>query len=227
MAYLYVWHAIFLWATCLVRDWFVRVRHNSFFCVTVIMTHFYVRNGSPVFVIWRSSMRDMSRDSFVCACVATKSDSNWEILADLFSPFKYAITCLYVRYDSFLYVSWRISVCDVTHLRMCFTSQVWRDSFLCATSHDSLLCASWRISVCDVTHLRVWHDSFLCATWLIFMRDMTRSCVHIRTHTHTHKHKHTHKHTHTHTHTCTRTHIHTSTHTYAHALIHTHTHIHI
>ena len=65
-----IWHDAFLWATCLVRDSFLRVRHNSFFCVTVMMTPFYVRHGLFVCVTCHISMGDIPpRSWLLCACV--------------------------------------------------------------------------------------------------------------------------------------------------------------
>ena len=52
-----------------------------------------------------------------------------------------------IRHDWFIFVTWLIHVCDMTH------SCVWHDSFIYVT---------WRIYVCDVTHSRVWHDSLIC-----------------------------------------------------------------
>jgi len=68
----------------------------------------------------------------------------------------------YLWHDSFICVTWRIHMCDMTH------SYVWHDAFICVT---------WRIHTCDMTHSYVWHDAFICVTWRIHMCDMTHSCV--------------------------------------------------
>ena len=67
-----------------------------------------------------------------------------------------------ITYRKFIYVTWLIDMCDMTH------SYVW---------HDSRICAIWLIHMCDMTHSNVWHDSFICVTWLIYMCDMTHSYV--------------------------------------------------
>ena len=93
-------------------------------------------------------------------------------------------------HDSFIYVTWLIHTCDMTH------SYMWHDSFIYATWlihtcdmthsymwHDSFIYVTWLIHICDMTHSYVWHDSFVCATWPIHMCDMTHwyvwhdSCV--------------------------------------------------
>jgi len=53
----------------------------------------------------------------------------------------------YFSYDSFICVTWRIHICDMTH------SYVWHVSFISAT---------WHIHTGDMTHSYVWHDSFTC-----------------------------------------------------------------
>jgi len=67
-----------------------------------------------------------------------------------------------VWHDSFICVTWRIHMWDMTHL------YVW---------HDSLICVTWLIHLCDMTHSYVWHDAFICVTWLIHMCVMTHSYV--------------------------------------------------
>jgi len=107
---------------------------------------------------------------------------------------KCALRHSYVWHDSFICVTWLISICmcDMTH------SYVWHDSFLyiCVTwlihmcgmthswmyvCHDSFICVTWplrciiiimsvrRACTCDTIHLYVWHNSFTCVTWFIHM----------------------------------------------------------
>jgi len=79
-------------------------------------------------------------------------------------------------HDWFVYVTWLIHTCDMTH------SYVWHDSFLCVTWlihivymtysyvwRDSFICVAWLIHMCDMSHSCVLHDSFTCMTWLIHM----------------------------------------------------------
>ena len=53
------------------------------------------------------------------------------------------------RDASFICVTWRIHMCDMTH------SYLWHDAFICVT---------WLIHMCDMTHSYVWHDAFIRVT---------------------------------------------------------------
>ena len=91
---------------------------------------------------------------------------------------------LYVRHDSFIFLTWLIRMFDMTH------SYVRHDMFICVTWrihmcdmkcsymwYDVFTCATWHIHTCDMTHSHVWHDAFTCVTWRIHMCDMTYSHV--------------------------------------------------
>ena len=113
-----------------------------------------------------------------------------------------SVTHSYVRYHSFIRVTWLAHMCDTTR------SYVWQDmphsyvwvSFIRVTWfvhmslthmcditqsyvwHDSLICVTWRIHVCDISHSYVWqdsviYDSFICAISLMHTCDMTHSHV--------------------------------------------------
>jgi len=87
-------------------------------------------------------------------------------------------------YDWFIYVTWLIHPCDMTH------SYIWYDSFICVAWliyicdmtdsyvwNDWFIYVTWLIHIWDMTHLYVWHDSFIHVTWLIHICDMTYSCM--------------------------------------------------
>jgi len=113
-------------------------------------------------------------------------------------------TCNMMGHDSFLRVTWSITMCDMTH------AHGWNDSFTCGTWliltwdmthsyvwHEALLCVTRHIPMGEITHSYVGRDSFLrvtwltlrhepgrpsrgklpCVTWLIHMWDMTQSHV--------------------------------------------------
>ena len=63
----------------------------------------------------------------------------------------------------FMYVTWLIHSCDMTH------SCVWHDSFVSQTVHAMLatggfICVTWLMHLWDMTHSCVWHDSFVTQT---------------------------------------------------------------
>jgi len=58
----------------------------------------------------------------------------------------------YVRHDWFVYRTWLIHMCDMTH--------IWLIHIV--------ICVIWRIHTCDVTHSYMWHGSFVCVTRLEF-----------------------------------------------------------
>jgi len=63
-----------------------------------------------------------------------------------------------VWHDSFICVTWRIRMCDMTD------SHVW---------HDSSIYVTWLIHMCDMTHSHEWRGSFICVTWSIHIYDTT------------------------------------------------------
>ena len=97
----------------------------------------------------------------------------------------------------FFSVTWRIHICDMTHL------SVRRDSFVCETRpfyiwdmthsnletwliriwdatplyerHDSVVYETWLSRIWDMTHSYMRHDSVVYETWLIRIWDMTHS----------------------------------------------------
>jgi len=96
--------------------------------------------------------------------------------------------CSYVWHDSSAYVTWLVHMCDMTHsyvarridmrthlficvtwlIRMCDVtrSHVWRDSFICGTTHPyAHPFVTWLVHMCDVTDLYVWRDWFICVPW--------------------------------------------------------------
>jgi len=95
------------------------------------------------------------------------------------------MTHLYVWYDSFRFVTWRIHVSRNTAavgwpLAWLFNesnttrSYMWCDitHFSCDTTHSHLSHnttavgrpVTWLIHTCDITHSHVWHDSFIYVT---------------------------------------------------------------
>ena len=110
--------------------------------------------------------------------VCARSGSRWGVCVTFMT---WLIS--YVWPDSFIGVTWRIHICDMT---------LWY------VSHDSCICVTWLIYVCAVTHLNVWHvaptrmshvahtsechDSFICVPWIINMCAMTHSYVWHDTH---------------------------------------------
>jgi len=119
-------------------------------------------------------------------CTATHCDTHCNTQAKCYwdAQHTHTLPTSWASHDSWLCVTWRICVCDMTH---CYA---WHDSFLPVTWlipmcgmtyshvwHDSFLCVTWRIPMCDMTHFYAFHDSFACVTWLIAMRDRTHSCV--------------------------------------------------
>jgi len=60
-------------------------------------------------------------------------------------------------HDSFMRVTWRIHVCDMTH------SCVWSDTSIFVSS---------RIHLCDMTLSCIFRDAFTCVTCIVYMCDM-------------------------------------------------------
>ena len=73
--------------------------------------------------------------------------------------------CTYVWHASFVFVTWLIYMCDMTHL------YVWHDSFIFVT---------WltHFYACEAVHSYVCHESFMRVTGLIYMSGMTHSKTH-------------------------------------------------
>jgi len=91
-----------------------------------------------------------------------------------------SFTC--ATWDSFIWVTWHIHICDMTYLCTISLvhkygvthSHVWRDSFICVTWlihvwQDPFICL-WR-DVCDVTHCETGYGSFICVTWPFYICD--------------------------------------------------------
>jgi len=121
------------------------------------MTHFYARQDLSICVTWLIFMR------------VSKGCGSWNVWHGAFISNK---TMAYVWHDSFLYATWLISICDMTHFYM---------------RHDSFLYATWLVSICDRTCPYVclqWLWFVKCVTWCIHMCDMTRhSYVRLLIHT--------------------------------------------
>jgi len=64
-------------------------------------------------------------------------------------------------HDSFMYVTWRIHICDTTHSYMI---------------HDAFIYVTWRIHICDMTHSYMWHDPFIYVTWPMHVAGSTCCC---------------------------------------------------
>jgi len=75
--------------------------------------------------------------------------------------------------SSFIYVTWRSHVCDMTH------SCMWHDSFIYIT---------WLMDVHDMVHSYIWYDALIYVTWRIHIYDMThlRRLIYICDVTHLH-----------------------------------------
>jgi len=133
----------------------------------------------------RLYIRDVSKFSQVYSwrlCRISHNCVRDESLTTVFVTNLLVTSFPYVWHDLFIYVTWLIYMCDMTH------SYVRHDSVICATRlihmcnmthlyvrHDSFICATRLIHMYDMTHLYVRHDSFICVTWLIHMYDMTHS----------------------------------------------------
>jgi len=92
------------------------------------------------------------------------------------------MTYSYLWHDSFVFVTWLIHMCSITHSPVYGTihAYVW---------HDSIMRVTWRIQMCAMTHSYVWHVLFMCVPyafnyliWLIHVcvmthPYMTHSCV--------------------------------------------------
>ena len=117
---------------------------NSVICMT---WRIRIRDMTCLYM-WRESIDTFSLNciGFTVCCSVTKQ--NW-ILS-------------YVWHDLFIFVTWRIHMCDMTQ------SHVWHDTFICVTR---------RIYVCDMAHSYAWSDSIICVIWLIHMCDLAQSYV--------------------------------------------------
>ena len=101
---------------------------NSVICMT---WRIRIRDMTCLYM-WRESIDTFSLNciGFTVCCSVTKQ--NW-ILS-------------YVWHDLFIFVTWRIHMCDMTQ------SHVWHDTFICVTR---------RIYVCDMAHSYAWSDSII------------------------------------------------------------------
>jgi len=185
-------------------SWMKRYMHTygvTPFCTGWIYVFFFLKN---VYI----------SDAYM-HCGATRNDVSchntgiyaWDIHASCFSVNAYSISthiewcytasmlvwchthqesgCVW--HDSWMCVTWRMGMCDMTH------GCVWHDSWICvtwlmnsATLHTSnprtsrvKMCVTWLMDVCDMTHRYVWHDSWMCVVWLMNMYDMTHEFCHL------------------------------------------------
>jgi len=97
-------------------------------------------------------VHNVRHSSYICAC-SPKADTAQANLGR----------------DSFVYVTWIIYMCDMTH------------SYV---RHDAFICVSWRTHMCDMTHSYMCHDAFICVPWRIYTRDMTHSYAWHDSHNH-------------------------------------------
>jgi len=97
------------------------------------------------------------------------SNNFFQIFSSIITVYVQSHIHSYMWHDSFIYVTWLIHMCDMTH------SFVRYDSFICDVTNsymrlDSLTTNSvWAIfdQIYDMNHSYVQHDSFICAPWLI------------------------------------------------------------
>ena len=133
----YVWHDLFT---------FMFVTWLFYMCD---MTHSYVKHDMTYPSPKRSHLSFWSRETLVCVA--------WLIRTG-------AMTLSYVWHDSFICVTWRIHMCNVTWLTRHPSADICqRLIHMCNVTH-----LSW-----DMTHLCAWHDFWICATWLVHMCDTT------------------------------------------------------
>jgi len=143
---------------CFFRCWF-GARTMGGRCVltlrvgSLIMALFFI----GFFYVWRDSMTGMT---WFMSYVWHDSVSGVSLKLALFfiGVFDLWHDSSHLCRDAFIRVSWRIHMCDVTHL--C----VWRDSSSGTFEVGSLLyrlflCVTWLIDMCDMTPSYVWRDS--------------------------------------------------------------------
>ena len=89
-----------------------------------------------------------------------------------------AMTYSYVCRVTFLFATWLIDMCDMTHW------YVWHFSCICLkpellwwNPRVAVMCVTCHTRMCDMTHSYVCRDPFMCVTWPIHMCDMTNSYV--------------------------------------------------
>jgi len=198
------------------------VWHDSFVCVAWLihmchMTHSYVWYDSFICVAWLIHMRNMThsysasrspnRPPFTCDMTPSyvQHDSIILFIEEPQQPTLFEIrrhessssTSLHKRvtwlvHDSFVYVTWLIHVCVMTHTLihyvrhdsyMWFTthSYVWYDSLICIHPRDMTRNSPTRIllllhspaQTCDMTHSYTKDDALMSETSLVHMWDMT------------------------------------------------------
>jgi len=93
--------------------------------------------------IWMSHVAHMNESCHTYEWVISKGSTIVTAQPTLIFTNMYSRTS-YVWHDSFIFVTWLIHMCGMTH------SYVWHDSFICVT---------WLIHTGDMTHSYVWHDS--------------------------------------------------------------------
>jgi len=117
----HVSHDLFVCATIHMRHMaHSYVWHNSFVCGVLYTCDMYVWCDSFTCVAWLIRMWDTTRScvgrvSFVRATDSFTCHVNYGRVGTQGSPHVYEMTVLYVWQDSFVYATWYIRVCDITH----------------------------------------------------------------------------------------------------------------
>jgi len=156
MTHSYTWHDSFIYGT-----WRIPIRD---------MTHSYTWHDSFIYVTWRIPIRDMTH-SYTWHDPLRAWDMThsyvWKVDV-LWSELPVDDSTFYVRHDSFIYVTWLIHICDMTHSYMGRDSlRVWDMTHSYVWKVDALwsgLPVDDSLSACDITHPYVRHESFICET---------------------------------------------------------------
>ena len=117
-----------------------------------IITPFFVfsRNHTPQSLDdtrTNTYVYDMSHITFGCVLWHVWMNESCDTYIGTKTAVHYHIWYYMTR--SFIYVTWLIHMCDMTH------PYVW---------YDSSICVIWLIHMCDMTHPYVWYDSSICVT---------------------------------------------------------------
>jgi len=155
---------------------YLRVCHESSACVTWLIcardvTHLCTGRVSFVRVPWLI---------YLCWHV-------WKITREMSVIFfEVAMTHAVVWRDAFMWVRWRIHVCDMTHVYVHLDRIVGVTCLLhvCDVTHANMWHDSFTCVACDMTHAQVsrdssyeWHAASTCVTWLMHTCDMTHWCL--------------------------------------------------